>query len=125
MIFFLISCKNEYSSFEKELTKNNNCWIFIENPATFKINNDMYGGNSFSIDGKVESVYIIKGVKQESFNFEKSQKTDNRWSYNKEHLLIFYGYKFKILKFKKDTIIVKNIKYNKQQLFLNKPGQSQ
>ena len=118
-----MSCEKK-SPFENELTKDDNCWVYIENNKNSITHNTItYGGVHFKENGIVENIWIVKGIKQKNFNFEKTSDKIDKWHFNK-NILSFYDYKFEVISFTKNTLIVKNIKDNKIKHFINMPPRS-
>ena len=115
----LISC--ETTQFEKELTKAKNCWVLTDYPVDGVYSNEIYGGNSFLPNGKITVTWVNHGRKQEAYDFENRNPDESEWEFSEDSILSFYDYKFKVLEFSRDTIIVVNTKYHKKQCFINMP----
>ena len=119
-IFFVLSCYKD-SYFEKQLTKKDNCWVFIGNyPINYSVNQKTYGGNRFLVNGDVLEILIVNGIEQKNYNFE-NKNNNYKWRIRNNRILSFYQYNFKILTITKDTMIVENLKFKNKQLFINKP----
>ncbi|MEC4050188.1 hypothetical protein OX284_012165 [Flavobacterium sp. SUN046] len=123
IIFILTSSCNDYTYFEKEITKDGNCWVFSGTypPKNKYIYKNTYGGNRFLKNGEIYDILVVNGVKQKQFYFEKFEKPINKWNIDENGVLSFYRYKFKILKISKDTLIVKNIDSINKLYFINIP----
>lgn len=122
LCFLFFACQNKETNFGKELTKDDNFWVYY---WSYPINSNSISksppyGLRFYHNGEIKNLIRTNGKENEFPNFENAHKNEYYWKYNDSNkTLSFFDYKFKIVRFIKDTIVVSELKSEKLSCFIN------